>query len=264
MPELGDRLTALTPALDWPPTPDLAPAVMENVQVRIVPIPARSGRPRWRTRWALAAAAVLLIVATLLAYTPTREVIAGWLNLHTTINRVQTLPTPSPLPSGPLGKRLGLGDPTTLAAAQSQTSWKILVPSSLGAPDEVYVQEPSIAPSAGEVTLVYAQRHDIPVSGFTGVSVLVTQARGRVDEVYFQKTLSDDVKIEAVTIGGHAGYWISGHPHTFVITDPSGEPYPETLRLATNTLILDDNGTIVRIEGQMTRDKAIKIASSLG
>ena len=35
-------------------------------------------------------------------------------------------------------------------------------------------------------------------------------------------------------------------------------------RLATNTLILDDRGTIVRIEGELTRDQAFQIAASLG
>src|SRR5438093_1510775 len=44
---------------------------------------------------ALAAAAVLLIVATLLAYTPTRDAIADWVNVHTIFRRMET-PPPSP------------------------------------------------------------------------------------------------------------------------------------------------------------------------
>jgi len=211
----------------------------------------------------LAAAAALLIVATLLAYTPSRDVIARWLNLHTTIQRVQNPPTPSPLPSGPLGQRLGLGTPTTLDQAQSQLAWKIEVPSSLGRADEVYLKQPPDAPSGGEVTLVYAQRPDFQVSGQTGVSVLVTEARGKVNEVFFQKMLGPDVTIEDVSVKGHPGYWISGSPHDFVFEDGDGNAYYERLRLATNTLIFDNNGTVVRIEGDMTKSQALQIASSL-
>jgi hypothetical protein len=35
------------------------------------------------------------------------------------------------------------------------------------------------------------------------------------------------------------------------------------MRLATNTLILDVGGTIVRIEGNMTKAQALEIAASL-
>jgi len=266
VPELEEQLTFLAAAIEWPPTPNLSGRQLHlPARVEVAPEVRGRRRPLWQTRWALAAAAVLVIVATLLAFTPTREPSAGWLNLHVTINRVQNLPTPSPLPSAPLGRRLGLGDPTTLAAAQSHLGWKIQVPASLGAPDEVYLMPPPpTGPSGGEVTLVYSKRPDIPVSGLTGVSLLVTEARGMINENYFQKTLGPDVDIEQVTVGGHTGYWISGHPHNFVFTDADGNPHNDTLRLATNTLLFDDNGTLVRIEGELTKDQAIKIATSIG
>ncbi|HKW60119.1 MAG TPA: hypothetical protein VJR46_10255 [Candidatus Dormibacteraeota bacterium] len=254
MPELEDRLTALGAEIAWPPTP---PRLWRGDRQR------RAEGLFARPRWALAAAAVLLIVATLLAYTPTRDAIAHWLNLHTTFTRTEHPPTPSPLPSGPLGQRLDLGKQTTLAGAQQQLNWKIVVPAALGAPDEVYLKLPPDGPSGGEVTLVYGARSDIRVSGITGVSVLVTEARGRTNEQFFQKTLGPDVKIEPVTVGGHSGYWISGQPHQFAFTDADGNPYFDTLRLATNTLILDDGGTVVRVEGDMTKQQAIDIGRSL-
>jgi hypothetical protein len=110
---------------------------------------------------------------------------------------------------------------------------------------------------------VYGKRPDIPVSGQTGVAVLVTEARGKVNEIYFQKMLGPDTPVEQVSVGGHQGYWISGHPHQFAFTDADGNFYPATLRLATNTLIYDDSGTIVRIEGDMTKAQALRIASSM-
>src|SRR5437588_797343 len=201
MPDLEEQLAALAPAIDWPLTPTLKVALPTHGVVSGEA--ERRGRRPANNRWILAAAAALLIVATLLAYTPSREAIARWLNLHTTIQRVQNPPTPSPLPSGPLGERLGLGTPTTLENAQSQLAWKIEVPPSLGRP------------------------------------------------------------VEDVTVKGRPGYWISGSPHDFVFADANGDAHYERLRLATNTLIFDDNGTVIRIEGDMTKSQALELAGSL-
>lgn len=251
MRELEDDLTALGALIAWPATP---PHLWRGA-VRI--------RRPWNNRWLLAAAAALLIAATFLAYTPTRNAVAGWLNLHTIFNRTENPPTPSPRASGPLGQRFDLGVQTTLAGAQQQISWHIAVPASLGPPDEVYVKLTPTAPSGGEVTLVYAARPGIPVSGITGVSVLVTEARGRTNEQFFQKTLGPGVTIEPVAVAGHSGYWISGEPHGLLFVDANGNPYYDTLRLATNTLIFDDGGTVVRVEGDMSKEQAIQIGRSL-
>ncbi len=256
MPDLEERLTALAPAIDWPPTPA---RLWRGAQQR----EAADRQWRWSNRWALAAAAVLLIVATLLAYTPTRDAIADWVNVHTIFRRTETPPpSPSPLPPGPPGRYLNLGTQVSLAEARQGVAWTILLPAALGSPDAVYLQQPPSVPSGGEVSLVYV-RSDIKTSGLTGVSVLVTEARGRVEEQYFQKTLGPGVTIEHVTVNGHSGYWISGRPHQFVITDAEGNPYPETLRLATNTLVIDEGGTLVRIEGDLSKDQAIQIARSM-
>lgn len=247
------RLSSLAPAIDWPPTPQLR-------------MPAQA-RPRFRlvqSRWALAAVAVLVIVATLLVYTPTRTAIAGWVNLHINVKRTTTAPpTPSPLPSGTLGSNLGLGTPTTLAAAQTTVGWQIQVPAQLGAPDAVYLLMPPDGPSQGEVTLVYAPRPGIPASNATGVGVLVTEARGRVNEQFFEKTVGPDTTVQDVSIDGHPGWWISGKPHTFIFLDSNNEPRYDTLRLATNTLVIDEEGTIVRIEADISEAQAVGLAQSL-
>jgi hypothetical protein len=259
MPDLEDQLASLAEFIEWPAMGELRLPIHGEA----AGVARRRGRAFWQTRWVLAAAAAIVIVATLLAYTPTREAIAAWVNLHVTIHRTENLPTPSPLPSGPVGKRLSLGTQTTLDGAQRQVGWNVVVPSSLGAPDEVYVKLPPSGPSGGQVTLVYVSRTDIRPTGITGVSVLVTEARGRVAEQYFSKVLGPDATVEQVTVGGHAGYWISGRPHDFAFTDEQGNPYFETLRLATNTLVFDDGGTLVRIEGDMTKAQALEIARSL-
>jgi hypothetical protein len=264
MTDLEHRLAALATEIDWPGTPELS----SRVTARLTE-PARRVRPAWSRpsagrRWALAAAAMILAAAALVAYSPSREAIAGWLNLHTIFQRVTHLATPSPQPSGPLGTRLGLGRQTTLDQARRQVAWQVAVPSSLGAPDEVYLQDPPDGPPEGEVTLVYKARPGIPVASQTGVAVLVTEARGAVDQNFFGKMLGPDTTIEPVTVSGHDGWWISGAPHVFFFTDSGGNFRSETLRLATNTLLLDDGETVIRIEGNLTKAQVLEIAASLG
>jgi hypothetical protein len=113
------------------------------------------------------------------------------------------------------------------------------------------------------VTLVYAQRPDIPVAGQTGVSLLVTEARGSVDQRFFGKMIGPDTTIEAVTVAGHQGYWITGPLNEFFFADANGTFRGETVRLAANTLILDYGGTVIRIEGNLTKAQALEIAASL-
>ena len=253
MADLETLLVELGGQVAWPDTPDLRPAVRRAAVAR---------RPWFESRWALAAVAVIVIVAVLLAYSPTRTAIADWVNLHTRITHTTTLPTPSPKGPGPIGKRLGLGSETTLAAASKGVGWPVLVPGSLGRPDEVYLQTTD-APTGGEVTLVYGPETGIPVAGETGASVLITEARGSVDEGFFGKLVGSGSTVTPVTVAGHQGWWISGAPHVFFLTDSSGNVIDETLRLATNTLILDVNGTVVRIEGNMSEQQAIGIAGTL-
>ena len=258
MAELEQELTALAPAIDWPATPHLAARVTDRLAIPVRPA------PRWYSRrLAVAAAAVIVAGAALFAYSPSRDAIAGWLNLHAIIERVQSPPSPSPLPPGPLGKRLGLGNPTTLGAARAGTEWAIAVPSALGLPDEVYVQQPPDGPPQGEVTLVYRPRPGIPAAPQTGVGVLITEARGAVATNFFGKMLGPNATLEEVTVGAHQGYWISGTPNVFFFIDANGDFRNETMRLAANTLILDDGGTVVRIEGDLTKAQALQIAASL-
>ena len=252
--EIEQQLSRLGADLAWPATPNLAPAV----RLRI-----RSRRPWFQSRWALAAAAAILVVAGLAAYPPSREAVAGWLNVHTRFLTVPHLATPTPLPSGPLGQRLGLGQPTTLDAARAAVKWQVLLPAGLGEPDEVYVQQAPVAPSDGEVTLVYAARQGLPAASETGVGVLITEARGGVNSDFFGKTIGPGTTIEPVTVAGNSGYWIAGAPHMFGFVDSSGNVRFETLRLATNTLLLDVGGTVIRIEGNLTRAQALQIAASL-
>src|SRR3979409_465163 len=103
--ELEQQLSVLAAELDWPATPDLAPVIHSRITARVVVLRV----PWYQSRWAVAAAAVLIAVVAVPAYAPAREAIANWVNVHVLFQRVNVLPTPSPQPPGPLGQRLGLG-----------------------------------------------------------------------------------------------------------------------------------------------------------
>jgi hypothetical protein len=251
---LEQQLRGLGGELEWPATPNLAPAIRQRLVVH---------RQWFESRWAIAAVVAILALTALLVYPPTRDAIAHWFNLRTRITQVTILPTPTPLPPGPVGARLGLGQSSTLPAARAAVQWQVLLPSSLGDPDEVYLELPPEGPLGGEVTLVYTARPGFPASSQTGVAVLVTEVQGKITGDSFGKTLGQGVTLEEVTVAGHPGYWIAGSPHVFFFIDSSGDVRFETLRLATNTLLIDEGGTIVRVEGDLTKDQALKIAASL-
>jgi hypothetical protein len=252
--ELEQLLRDLGGDLEWPATPNLAPAIRRRIFAR---------RPWFESRWAIAAAVAILALAALLVYPPTREAIAHWFNLRTRITQVTVLPTPTPLPPGPIGQRLGLGASSSLPAARATVRWQVLLPSSLGDPDEVYLELPPVGPAGGEVTLVYSARPGIPASARTGAAVLVTDVQGNLTSDSFGKTLGEGATVDEVTVAGHPGYWIAGTPHVFFFIDSAGNVRYETLRLATNTLLIDEGGVIVRIEGDLTKAQALQIAASL-
>ena len=258
MPDLNvleQQLSDLGLALEWPATPNVAPRVRDLIRAR---------RPWIESRWAIAAAVAIATLIALLAYPPSRDAIADWFNLRTRFQQTpHHLQTPSPLPPGPLGERIGLSGPTTLPAARAAVSWPVLLPPSLGQPDEVYIEGPPTGPADGEVTLVYAARPGVPVSARSGVAILVTEVRGRITGDSFGKIVGEGTTIEQVTVAGHNGYWIAGAPHVFFFIDQAGNTRYETLRLATNTLLIDEGGTIVRIEGDLTKAQALQIAASL-
>lgn len=155
------------------------------------------------------------------------------------------------------------GTLTTLSEARRGADFTVLAPTDgrLGSPDEVYLGK-SPNGTHDVVTLVYTSRPGIPVSREAGVSALVVEFRGRVDEGLFGKVAGAGTRIEDVTVNGGKGFWIEGEPHLFFYRDESGNIWNETLRLAGNTLLWEQDGVTFRLEAPVTRDDALRIAAS--
>ena len=69
--------------------------------------------------------------------------------------------------------------------------------------------------------------------------------------------------VEQVTVGGEPGYWFSGEPHFFAYRDAAGTLREEQTRLAGNTLIWQRGDLTLRLEGELPKEEAIRIAESM-
>jgi len=153
------------------------------------------------------------------------------------------------------------GERLTLEEARRRVTFPVKVPSDarLGAPDEVHLD---FAATNERLTLVYRQRVSIPVSADAGVSAVVVEFRGAVDATLFGKAAGPGTRIDSVAVNGSPGYWLEGQPHQFFWRDQLGNIQVETLRLAGNTLLWEQDGVTYRLEAQVSKDEALRIAAS--
>jgi hypothetical protein len=228
--------------IEWPDTPDVAAAV----SLRLAAPPPRR---RWwvaRPAWQLAVAAVALLIAVVMAVPPTRAAVLDLLGLRS-VRIEHREPRPSTF-----GRGLSLGTPVTLNQARRRADFPVRVPAALGPPDAVYFSE-----NPARVDLVYRDGHR--------VGTLVTELRATVTPV-IQKTLGGTSGFEQLQVGGDPAYFISGAKHGIAYI-PAGTPEPvfEDQRLAGNTLLVERrDGLLLRIEGKVDRDEAVRIAESVG
>ncbi len=255
--ELEQELRTLAPTYPYPPTPNLA----ANVRTRIAAAPIVPLRRRviWRDplRLALAAAVLLVVLGAAALINPaTRDAIAHFFH----VQGVVVIRVPPPLPSLSPIVPLDLGQRTTLDAAQSAVSFKIVVPPELGPPDAVYLQT---GIPGGEVALAYKPRPGIPMVRETGLGVLVTEFRGDVNPDFFLKTIGPGTRLEETSVHGDAAWWLEGQPHEVIVQTSPGNYQPDTLRLAANTLIWSHGGVTYRIESGLSKADAMRIATGL-
>jgi hypothetical protein len=270
--ELG--LTDLARAVDWPPTPDVA----TSVRVRLAAGSARGDKRRrpWfavprLTRPMLLAILVLALIAAVAA-----AVALGLPGLRITFTS-DPLPTPnvpaatasvartagpSATATRPPGADLGLGTPTTLESVRSRVDFPVVVPEVAGrAPDGVYLE---VLRGAELVTTVWRAGPDLPpLRPGSDVGLLITQFRATLDDGLLEKVLRSGTKVEVVTVGEHRGFWISGAQHILWFRRPNGDSVETPIRLVGDTLALEVDGRIIRIEASGGRDAVLELAATL-
>lgn len=246
--EIGERL-------DYPRPTRMADAVR-----------ARLREPRRRARWLLgrvglapaAVTAALLLIVIALALPGVRAAATEFLRLR----GIDIFPSASIAPRPSASPTITFpGERVSLDEARRRVHFAIKTPvdARLGEPDEVRVD---VAGTNERVTLVYARRVSIPVSPEAGVSAVVVEFQGHVDATLFGKAVGTGTRLDSVNVDGAPGYWLEGQPHLFFWRDNAGGIQQETLRLAGNTLIWERDGVTYRLEAQVGRDDALRIAAS--
>ena len=228
---LEQRLGALGAALRFPDEE----ALVRDVLAAIDGAPAAR---QWRRRLLVAAAVVLAVVAAVVAIPDSRHAVARWLGLERLpVEIVGTLPPAA---------RAELGSPLTLPDAAARADVVPYVATTLGAPVATY------APGGRYVAVRYDD---------DGTAVLVTTLPGKLDDIAFRKLVAAGVQVTAVPVGDADGVWISGEPHVFVYESRDGGM--AEARPAADTLAWQVGDVIVRVEGDVPRDRALEIAAGL-
>jgi hypothetical protein len=169
----------------------------------------------------------------------------------------------SPSPTGAPGARLGLGDPVApadRAALDAVAEFHVALPTEpdIGPPDAAYVD----VAKHGQVSAVWATRAGLPPTLEPGVGLLLTEFRGSVDEGIYTKLTDTGTSVEAVRVDGRRGHWLSGAPHFFFYTGPSGLVQDDR-RWVGDALIWADGPVTYRLESALGRDATLAIAESL-
>jgi hypothetical protein len=238
--------------LEWPETPDIASAVAARLAAAPAP-PRRRWVLDWPA-WQIAAAATALVIAVVMAVPPARSAVLDWLGFSS-VRIERREPQPSRF-----GSSLGLGDPVTLEQARRRAGFPVRVPAAMGRPDAVYLYVDPV--TGARVDMVYRARPGLESSSNTGVGLLVTEFRATASPL-IEKTVGSAATVERLRVGGDPAFFISGATHGFAYMTPEGDGAFEEQRLAGNTLLVDrSDGVLLRLEGELDRDEAVRIAES--
>jgi hypothetical protein len=235
MTELERALVAVAREVEFPPQPDLVPAVrarLERPRLALVP-----------RRRALALAVALVVVAfgIAMAVPDARSAILRFFHIGSvTVERVETLPRAEERPLA-----AGLGPPLSRRAAEARASLAIVLPDVDGPPPERYYVRPGLI-----ATLLH----------YRGEPVLLAEMRD--DQVgVAKKFATPETTVEPVQLG-EFGLWITGGEHV-LRWHFGGEEKQVERRLAGNVLIWLRGNRTFRLEGDLNKGQMLELAREI-
>jgi hypothetical protein len=231
MTELERALVALGGELDFPPEPNLLPAVSARLGRR---------RPGFRPPLAFAVAVLVVAFGIAMAVPQARSAILRFFHIGAvTVERVDTLP---PAQQRPLSA--GLGPALSREAAEQRAQLAIKLPGHVE-PTRFYGQPGLIA------TLLH----------YRGKAVLLAEMRG--DQVSIVKKLAGPgTRMEGADLG-EFGLWIEGGPHVLRWNFGSGQERQIQTRLAGNVLIWLQDDRTYRLEGNLDKAQLQELARDI-
>lgn len=230
MAELEQALVALGRELEIPQAPDLTGAVR-----------ARIARRRAARAWLVIAFAVLVVgLGIAMAVPDARSAILRFFGIGSVkIERVDTLP-----PSREAPLTAGLGTPRTRAEAEQIAGFRMQLPKFKGAPPRRYfaVRNALIA------TVIRSGR----------TPVLLSELKG--EQTWLSKKFVDPTtKVEPIRVGDHDGLFLSGGRHVLLYQVSPEFVGQIPTRFAGNVLLWSDGRRTYRLEGEISRARAIQI-----
>jgi hypothetical protein len=237
--DLERRLVGLGRDLELPASPDLVPTIRSRLEPRRAALPGR--------RWVLALALIALAgLAATLAIPDARSALLRALHIGgAQIELVDELPE---VPA-PFDLELALGERVTIEEARQGAGFQLRELDE--APDRVYLGD------RGTVWFLYGTPED--------VRLLVAQTPFHsVDQPALVKKLrTSETSAEPLLVEGAEGVYVSGEPHFLFLVDDLGNPVEDSARLARNVLLWDSDGIAFRLEGDLTRERALELAEEL-
>jgi hypothetical protein len=257
--ELEKELRELGSLIDYPPTPNVAGATRNVLDEAANEQPRRFRRAFPTMRWAAVAAAFVLVVAVPTLSPGLRATVSDWFVAEDIqsaggpvvdagsperqseagapaagVSKSGTSPALAPRFSG---KRISLRE------AQARMDGALLLPRTpkLGKPEEIYTGG---TPRNDGVELVY--REGLPPLGDTGISLVLTKTPGDIGPSYLGGKTAVGPDLERVSVDGGSGYWRS-----------AGD------RLPGNVLLWEQGGVALRLEADLPKRQAIRIAESV-
>jgi hypothetical protein len=262
--QLERELMELGTLIDYPPTPDVARAARSLLDEEREDRPRRFRVSIPALRWAAVAAAFVLVVAVPILSPSLRATVSDWFVAENT----STVGGPavdagaskrhSEQKAPPSGVSKG-GEAVTssgrtprfpgerITPREARMKGVLLLPRTptLGKPDDVYAFR---TPRKDGIVLVY--REGLPPLGDTGISLLLTEVPGDVAPTYLAGNGS---KLDRVMVDGRPGYW-----------GPAGSlPSQVELPFPGRVLLWKQGGVALRLEADLPKDRAIRIAESV-
>jgi hypothetical protein len=253
--ELGAALRELSGALRWPAEPDIAAAVTVSIRDRRdrnPPFLPRLSMPSRRRTLLLVAAALLLLSAAAFAAKLVIDLGA------VTITRLPGRPTT--IPSATFGAG-DLGSPVSLDEAAAIAGFTPQLPSGLGAPDGVWVEEEGAGPAPAlsrRIVTAWRPRVGVPRIPGTPWGVVLMQFKGPLD-VAFKTVFSETGRFGQALVDGEGAYWTTGHHVLQLISGTELRSY----RVTGSVLMWARDGFTYRLETTLSRAGAIAIAETL-
>jgi hypothetical protein len=227
MSELERRLVDLGRELEWPHTPrfDTAPA-------------RRSARRPLLRPLALGLAILLAVLGAVLALSPGAR--SAFLELFrlkgASVELVETLPQVETRP-------VDFGERVSRDEAERRVGFELL---DVGEPDAIFVQGSPMA------SLVYG-----PVEN---PRLVLSQLRGSVWDEILKKVGSRGTRVDKVVVNGERGLFISGDEHFVMFRDANGQITDAPTYLAGTVLLWNHGELLLRLEGDLSKAEALKLA----